>query len=101
MNIDLKTVTTQLAPALAFIKKYALLIMFVLVLGTYSFLVLDINRLTSAEPSDDAIQEKLKTVQVPKLDSQTLKKIKDLQDQNVEVKSLFDQARQNPFSEPQ
>ena len=99
MNVDLKTIVAKLTPALAFCKKYGSFMFLVAVLAIYSFLVFDISRLTNAEPSDDAVQEKLKTVQVPKIDESTLKKIKDLQDQNVQVESLFNEARNNPFAE--
>lgn len=99
MNLDLKTIVTKLAPAIGFMQKYGAFAVLISILGLYTFLVFDISRMSSAEPSEDAVEERLKTVQIPKLDETTLKKIKDLQDQNVQVKSLFDQARQNPFSE--
>ena len=68
-------------------------------LFTYSFIVLRINLLNRSEPTDDAVSEKLQSVQRPKIEPELLKKIQNLQDQNVEVQSLFKQARDNPFSE--
>ena len=63
------------------------------------FLVFQINRLATAEPTDTMIEEKLQTVARPKLDQAVIERIQQLQDQNVEVRSLFDQARNNPFNE--
>ena len=51
------------------------------------------------EPTAAEIEEKLQTVQRPKIDQAVLDKIELLQGQNIEVRSLFDQARKNPFSE--
>lgn len=99
MNIDLKTISTKLSPLVERIKKYGAFSVFIIVLGVYAFLIFSINKMSQAEPSEAMVQEKLQTVQVPKLDQATLKKINDLRDQNVQVKSLFDQARDNPFAE--
>lgn len=75
-------------------------LLFVLtMLGLYSFLVFRINSLTTAEPTDDAITEKLNTVQRPKVDQTVIDKVQSLEDNSVEVKALFQEARDNPFSE--
>lgn len=70
-----------------------------IVLGLIGFLVFRINQLATAEPSEALIEEKLQTVARPKLDQTVINRIQQLQDQNVEVRSLFDQARNNPFNE--
>ncbi len=99
MNINLKAIISKLLPVLDRIKKYGAFSVFIIVLGVYAFLILSIDRMSQVEPSEAAVQEKLQTVQVPKLDQATLNKINDLRDQNVQVKALFDQARNNPFAE--
>ncbi|HTE57218.1 MAG TPA: hypothetical protein VK694_00585 [Verrucomicrobiae bacterium] len=99
MNIDLKTITTKLAPLAQKLRKYTVFIFVMFFLGLYAFMLLRINTLTRQEPSDEAITEKLQTVKRPKLDKKLAEKIENLQAQNVEVKSLFEQARQNPFAE--
>lgn len=65
----------------------------------FGFLVLRINQYSNQEPSEDAINEKLEKVNRPKINDELIDKISQLQDQNVEVKSLFEAARNNPFSE--
>ena len=99
MNISLD----GLSPKLSKLKKSAarngFFIYILIVLAAYTFLVVRINLLNRSEPTDEAVAEKLQSVQRPKLEPELLKKIQDLQDQNVEVQSLFKQARDNPFSE--
>jgi hypothetical protein len=41
----------------------------------------------------------LNTVQRPQIDERTVDRIQQLEDRNVEIRSLFEQARDNPFSE--
>lgn len=99
MKLDFKTLLEKAAPLLAFLKKYVVFIFILAVLFIASFFVLRINQYSRIEPSDEAVEEKLQTVQRPKVDKTVLEKIQQLQDQNVPVKALFDQARNNPFNE--
>ncbi len=65
----------------------------------FGFLVMQISKYSTMEPSDQAISEKFKTVTMPKIDEDAIAKIQQLKDQNIEVQSLFENARNNPFSE--
>ncbi|MCA9330473.1 hypothetical protein KC957_00340 [Candidatus Saccharibacteria bacterium] len=93
------SISEQLKPAVQFVTKYKKFLFGLVVLLILTFLVFRINQLSSAEPSEAAIDEKLQTVTRPKIDQSILDRIQQLQDQNVEVKALFDQARNNPFNE--
>jgi len=99
MNIDLKDIGSKVQPVLAFLKRYITFLFFVGMLLVAVFLVYRINQFSNLQPSEDAVTEKLQTVQRPRLDQDVLQKIEQLESQNVEVQSLFDQARNNPFSE--
>ena len=99
MNIDLKTIAAKLLPLLAKLKRSAVFIFIIGFLLVYGFLVLRINLLMRSEPTEQAVDEKLKTVQRPRIDKNSIDKIQSLQDQNVSVQSLFKDARDNPFSE--
>lgn len=68
-------------------------------LGLYSFLVFRINSLTTSDPTEESITQALSTVQRPKLDQTIVEKVQSLEDNSVEVKALFQEARDNPFSE--
>jgi len=99
MNEQFSDLTTKLSPALSFIKRYLTFSVIILFLASYAFLVYRINTLASREPTDDEITSALKALPLPKVDQPTINKIQQLQDQNVQVQSLFEQARNNPFSE--
>lgn len=99
MNIELKDLPRKLMPLLDTARKYLKIGYFVFMLLVFSFLVFQINRFASVEPNEDQVDEKLQTVQRPHIDQSSIDKIQQLQDQNVQVQSLFQDARDNPFSE--
>lgn len=99
MKNQLSDILAKLKPLAVLFKTYAVFIFFIIFLGLMGFLIFRINHYARVEPTDDAIQDKLKAVQRPRVDQAALDKIQQLQAQNVEVNSLFDNARQNPFNE--
>lgn len=98
-NMNLKQLIQKTKPLLYKFRRYSALLFILAIVSIYGFLVFRINSLTQLEPSDDAILEKLNTVKRPKVDQSAIDKINQLQGQNIEVKTLFDQARSNPFNE--
>ncbi len=97
--MKLPAITAKFTPILDVVKKYLLVVFLLFFAGIYGFLLFRIETLANAKPDEDAILEKLKTVQRPRLDEAAAKKIQSLEDQNISVQTLFDQARQNPFAE--
>ncbi|MCA9333020.1 hypothetical protein KDA00_04055 [Candidatus Saccharibacteria bacterium] len=99
MNFEVKDIPKKITPIIEKYKKYNVIAFIVCVAIVFGFLVFKINQYTQIEPSEDAIAEELNTVTRPKIDEKAIEKIQQLEDQNIEVKSLFEQARDNPFSE--
>lgn len=99
MKLEFGDLPAKLQPLLGFTKRYVKFMFFIGMLFIAIFLVYRINQFNSLEPSEDAVSEKLQTVQRPRLDPAALETIKQLETQNIEVQSIFDQARNNPFSE--
>jgi len=99
MKEQFQAILNKVLPAAQAFGRHTLTIVFLIFTILYGFFVFHINQLSSREPTDAQISSELKTVPRPKVDQQTLLRIQQLQDQNVQVKALFDQARQNPFSE--
>lgn len=99
MNFELKDIPTKLKPALDFFRRYVKFIFFISMILIAVFLVFRINQFSNQVPSEDAVAERLQSVQRPRIDESVIEKIQQLQDQNIEVQSLFDQARNNPFAE--
>lgn len=97
--LQVKDIPAKLSPALQWARRYNTLIFAISLMVIYGFLVFRINSLIASEPAEDAITEKLKTVQRPRLDQEAVQKMQDLEDQNVQVQTLFDEARNNPFAE--
>ncbi len=99
MNIDLNNLKPKLKQFLNWIFAHRLIVGVIAIVLLYSGLVLQINLLNRREPSDEAVSEKLQTVKRPTIDQPTIDKIKSLQDNNIDVQTLFKQARDNPFQE--
>lgn len=99
MKLDFKDLPAKIRPALQFVKRYVVFIFVIIILLIFGFFVFRINQFSQTEPDETAVQEKLQTVQRPKIDQAVIDKIQQLQDQNIQIQSLFDQARNNPFSE--
>ncbi len=99
MNIDLKDLPAKFFAGLHKLKKYTAFICILLVLGMYVFLVLQIRHLANLQPTSADVTTKVNELNTPKLDQDAVNQILLLEDQNIEVKTLFNQARQNPFQE--
>lgn len=99
MKLNIQELPGKLEFVLNFFKKYLSIIYILAILAIFGFFVFRINTYNRAEPAEDAIQDKLQTIRRPKIDKSVLDKIQQLQTQNVQVQSLFDQARSNPFNE--
>lgn len=69
----------------------------IIVLLIYVLVVLRINSLANAEPTPE--QENVVTNSIPKIDGNAIKQIQALENNNTQVHSLFEQARNNPFQE--
>ena len=98
-NLEIKDIPAKLAPVLAILKRYLKMIFLIFFVGVYAFLTIRTNSLMSSKPDEDAITEKLKTVQRPRIDEEAAEKILQLEDQSIQVRTLFKEARQNPFAE--
>jgi predicted PurR-regulated permease PerM len=98
-NIDLKSV--NLKPLLKkYSKKFGRHAIFgaiVTVLLVYVLVVFKINTLANAEPAPD--QTITVTTLIPRIDKDAINQIQSLEENNTEVHSLFEAARNNPFQE--
>jgi hypothetical protein len=99
INIEIKDIPAKIMPVLAVLKRYLAMIFLIFFVSIYTFLTLRTNSLMSSKPSEEAVLEKLKTVQRPRIDEKAAEKILQLEDQSIQVKTLFKEARENPFAE--
>lgn len=99
MKTDVKNLPRTILTFLHTVSKYAPVMFTVIVLGMYSYLILHVSSLTQVEVDQTKVLEQLETAKRSQLDQRAVDRILLLQDQNVQVESLFEEARDNPFSE--
>lgn len=99
LNLDIKSIRPRLKKLLKLLAKYATFIVIILVLASYGFLVIRIKSLVTNDPNSDAVDQRIKALPRLAIDKNTLTKIQQLQDSNIQVKALFNSARNNPFQE--
>lgn len=98
-DIDIKAIPAIAKEFSQNFLKHAKFIFIIVVLCLNAFLIFEINRLTSKEPSDTQIIQQQQIIKRPKIDQDTINKIEQLKGQNVRVQSLFKSARDNPFQD--
>jgi len=99
MSIDIKQLLGKTINKLKPLLKYSLLTVILVFIFIYGLIVFRISQLTTVEPDEDQVAEKLNGATRPKIDQQAVDAILSLEDRSVEVKAIFNQARQNPFDE--
>lgn len=99
LNLNRAAVSAQIAPLIDKFRRYNVFIFIVTFLGVYGFLILQVSSLTQSEPTAAELNESLGTVKRLKLDQESIDKLEELEEQNIEVQTLFQQARDNPFTE--
>lgn len=99
MSLSHQNSKEQVAHYLQAARRYAPLAFIVFLVAIYGFLSWRIVSLVQAAPDESAVSSQLQTVGVPRVDKELVTKIQQLEDNSVSVQTLFDQARQNPFSE--
>jgi predicted PurR-regulated permease PerM len=98
-NIDLKSVKlkTLLQKYSKRFSKHIIFGAIFVVLIAYLVVVLRISVLAKAEPGPD--QQDTITSSIPKIDKNAVNQIQNLEQNNTQIHSLFEQARNNPFQE--
>jgi hypothetical protein len=99
MNINFKSIPTLLQPVLQKVREYGSFVLILTVLASFGFIIIRIRFYANQQPSQAAIDEKLLDLKRSQINQAAIDKIERLQHTNVDVKTLFDQARDNPFHE--
>lgn len=94
-----KKLTDKLQLLLALLKRYIVLVVIILFGAMYGYLIYTSGQEAAKQPSETKVNEQFQGVSRPKLDENVASQLYELESQNIEVKSLFDEARNNPFSE--
>lgn len=94
-----KELEGQLQALLGQILQFKKLLFVLLVVITYLFIAWRVDILSGAQPTEKAVASHQMTTALPEIDPATVNKIQQLQNNSVSVQALFNQARQDPFSE--
>ena len=85
ISFDLKELPKTLKRFSKEAQRYLVLISFVLLIGLYGFLVLQISRASQKEPNQDDITAQSGSIKRLKIDQGSIDKIQKLEDQNKEL----------------
>lgn len=95
----LQTFLTKLRPVQLFAKKNKVFLIILTVLAIFGFIVFRISYFNALEPTESALDTQLQTSSRPRIDKAIVEKLVNLETENIQVQALFNQARENPFSE--
>lgn len=98
-NISFKTLLPRAKQLSSPLATHLPFIFVLVVLLSYVFVVWKISGLTTVEPTDNQEQTALAQSDIPKINKKAVAQIESLEKNNVQVHSLFEQARNNPFRE--
>ena len=79
------------------VSKYKAYIAGITLLLIYGYLLWHITSLNAAQPSSSSITEQANPLATARIDQQVVNQLQSLSNNSVNVQSLFDQARNNPF----
>jgi hypothetical protein len=99
MKLKPSDILAKITPIVETIKIHRVVIFIVFFLGLYGFLITRINSLINSEPPQTVVSDKTETIKRIKVDQKSIDSLLELEEQNIEVKTLFQQARDNPFTE--
>lgn len=87
-----------LKQALAFTVQYRHILVAVLVVATLTAAIVRINQHSSVSMNQMRYDEELLTIKRVNFDQDTIQKVLDLNDLNVDINSIFPNNRNNPFN---
>lgn len=98
-NIELNADSIKLIGGglLQTLRKYASVIIFVLFTGIYGYFTLQINALSNPDVDEPDVAGQTKALALPHIDEDAAKKLQSLEDNSVNVQTIFEQGRADPF----
>ena len=99
MKLDTATLLEKFTIASALLKKHAVVLCFVIFGVICAYIMITVSQLSGREPSQANVDKQIKAVARPKIDPKTAEIMEDLRERSVTIQTLFEQARDNPFTE--
>lgn len=98
-KLDLQALKAKAGLVLTKLRQFSLILFLGFVAIVYGFILFRINSLSNMQPSPDSVTSQIQAAQVPHIDESTVKQLESLQNNSVNVQTLFNEARSNPFQE--
>lgn len=95
----MKNYKKQLKNFVRKVQKYVPTLVFAIFAAMCGFIVWTSGQQALREPADGAVLDQISSSSRPKLDDNAAETLKNLEDQNIEIKALFEESRNNPFAE--
>jgi Tfp pilus assembly protein PilO len=97
MSVEINDILPKLKSFGDVLRRYIVVIFIAILVLIYGFLVFKVGTVSSVNPDETAVSERLQDAKRLQVDQAAIDKIEQLKDQNIAVKSLFEKARDNPF----
>jgi len=97
-DLDIKALPEQLAQLGHKLNRYRVILFAVFVAGVYGFISYKIFVLSNPSTDTNNVSTQVTSL-TPHIDVRVVDQLESLQDNSVNVKALFKNARQNPFAE--
>jgi hypothetical protein len=98
-NLSLKSLTPIVSAVAGMLRTYAGFFLFLLFAAIYGFLVLQINEYSDPKIDTSEVISKITASPTSGIDEDAAKKLLELEDNSVNVQTLFRVGRTNPFQE--
>ncbi len=96
---DIKTLLAKTDAVVEKARRFSFLGFVIFVAVLYGFVLLRINTLDNVQPSSDSVTGQVQAARVPRIDKSVAKQLQSLNDNSVNVQTLFNEARSNPFQQ--
>ena len=98
-SLNSSTIISKLTEIIAKVSRFKLVLFIIMVGAVYGYILFTIGTLTNAQPSDAMVQAQNDPIASARIDKKVISQLRQLEDNSVSVKELFDDARDNPFQE--
>lgn len=99
MKLDKQYLIEKASLVASFVKRFRFVIAFAIFSIMYGYILLQVNTIESKQPDEKKVSEQAAASPQTKISPALAEKITSLEDQNVQIKTLFNTARKNPFAE--
>ena len=94
-----QSLLVQLKSFSATLWRYRVLLIIIIFSALYIYILLLSGAQTERQPSAEDVDNQIKATVRPRVDKITAETMMNLEDQNLDIKAIFNEARENPFVE--